>query len=489
MRQSITESLVLAALGGTLGFALAAWGTRMMIARGAAALPMLQNVTMNVTVLLFSLGVVLLTAIGLSLAPLRVFGGDLAGALSGGARRPGGAGSSMRLRRNLVGFEAGLSAALLLMAGLLVHSFTRLMGVDRGFQVDHIVCMDLALGQGYPNSSARISFYRELLERLRALPGVAAAGATSTVPLTDEPGPSSIYLESDTAIDETNLKRPTASYSVITPGYFAAAGIPLRAGRLPLEQEQQAIPVVWIGEKLAQALWPGESLAAVLGRRIRFGSPGASLWTVAGIVGDVRLGSLEQPSVPQIYRPHRQAPASRMSVVVRTGSDETNALAAALRDAVHRSDKNLPVSNLRSMSEVVSNSVAQRRFQMLLVSLFAAAALTLALVGIYGLVSYSVACRTHDIGLRMALGASREDILRSVLLTALRPVAAGLVCGIAGALAAAQTLRSLLFGVGPVDPAAVGAVALILPIASAAACYLPARRAAALDPSAAIRCE
>ncbi|HEU0138236.1 MAG TPA: ABC transporter permease [Bryobacteraceae bacterium] len=490
IRQSITEGLVLSTLGGAAGLLLAVWGTRILIARAAAALPVFQEVGANASVLAFTLGVVLITGLGLSLAPaVQLFGVGMSGGLAAGAgaRAVSTGTAAERLRRLLVGFEVALSAALLMTAGLLVHSFIRLMAVDKGFQVENIVCMNLTLGQEYQNSALRLSFYRDLLERIRALPAVTAAGGTSVIPLTDAPGGSSIYLESDTQLDEANLKRPTASYSVITPGYFAAVGIPLRAGRFLGEQETQ--PAALISEKLARALWPAESLTAVVGRRIRNGSPDASLWTVVGIVGDVRLSALDRASVPQIYGPYHQSPIGAMSIVVRTASGDVRALASALRDEVRQRDKNLPVTNLRTMSEIVAASVAQRRFQMSLVSLFAIAALALVLVGIYGLVSYSVACRTRDIGLRIALGASREEILRSVLLTGLRPVVIGLVCGIAGTVLGARALRSLLFGVGPLDPVAVGSVAVILLAAAVVACYVPARRASGLDPATALRCE
>jgi predicted permease len=343
--------------------------------------------------------------------------------------------------------------------------------------------VDLSLsgrGYDYPRVSA---FYSQLMEQVRALPGVAAAGAVSALPLTSESMTRMVYLDSDT---EASLDRPIAGLRAVTSGYFATMGIRLSAGRFLRDQEPA--PVTVISSTLARKLWPGEPEAAAVGRRVFTNGPKKGAVTIVGVAGDVRTGTLEREPAPMFYRPHSQFAAGDMTLVFRT-VQEPQTLAAAIRSETWKLDRDLPVPDMKTMRQVVSASVAQRRFQTVLVALFAALSLLLALVGIYGVTSYSVACQTHEIGLRMALGARGNNVLRAVLLQGLRPVVVGLAVGLMAARLGAAAVGSLLFGIGPLDPLALGSVACILLCTAALACYMPARRAAQLDPVSALRCE
>jgi predicted permease len=272
----------------------------------------------------------------------------------------------------------------------------------------------------------------------------------------------------------------------VTAGYFAASGTPLRAGRLLTDDE--AMPTAVVTESLVRRLWPGAPPAAAVGHQVRQGRVTGAPVTIVGVVADARPGGLDREPAPAIYRPYPQWASGPMTLVVRT-SQESAALSGALRAEVAKLDPNLPVAAIRTMREIVASTVAQRRFQLTLTSLFAILALVLGAVGVYGVVSYAVACRTRDIGLRMALGAVRADVMRWVFGTGMWPVLIGLSAGLAGAIAIAGVFRGVLFGVTPADPRALGAVALVLLITSGFACYVPARRAATLDPLVALRHE
>jgi predicted lysophospholipase L1 biosynthesis ABC-type transport system permease subunit len=282
------------------------------------------------------------------------------------------------------------------------------------------------------------------------------------------------------------LRERARWYGTVTTGYFAASGTALRAGRFFAEQEP--VPVALISESLAIRLWPRETPAAVVGRTLRQGDVTGPLITVAGVVGDVRPGAVDREPPPLIYRPHRQWAGGQMTLMVKTAR-EPAALAPAVRAEIRKMDSSLPIPTIRTMREIVSASVAERRFQMVLTSLFALLALLLGAVGVYGVVSYSVACRTRDIGLRIALGAMRSHVMRWVFSQGMRPVLIGLLAGLGGSIAVARALRGLLFGIAPTDPISLGSVALVLLLVSGLACYLPARRAARLDPTMAIRHE
>jgi putative ABC transport system permease protein len=344
-------------------------------------------------------------------------------------------------------------------------------------------------GERYATAQGRTAFYEELLERMRALPGVVSAGAINNLPaVSAADGPSrTIHHVTDPDFQSTSLSRPVAVVRSVTTGYFSASGSELLAGRFVEQSEPTSVAV--ISEALAHRLWPGEPLAAVVGRSIRQGGDFRQpTVAIVGVTSDVRPAGLDRDPAPAVYRPYSQWSSGPMTLVLRTSQDSA-ALAPVIRSAIKSMDANLPVLDIRTMREIVSSSVAQRRFQMILTSLFGLVALLLGVVGVYGVVSYNVACRTRDIGLRMALGAARADVLRWILSTGMQPVLAGIAAGLAGAIVAAISLQRLLFGITPTDPLALGSVALVLLLTSGLACYLPARRAAALDPITALRQE
>jgi predicted permease len=312
-----------------------------------------------------------------------------------------------------------------------------------------------------------------------------SAGAISILPLTSqsEGNAMGVYLEGDT---EQRLDRPISHYRIVTNGYFDAMGISLVAGRL--FEGQEPASVVLVSEELGQRLWPGAAPSDIVGRRVRIGEVTDDPVTIAGVVGDVRAAALDREPTPAIYVPHTRNRVRAMTIVIRT-AQEPETLAAAVRAEVWKRDNTVPVPTVRTMREIVSASIAPRRFQMAMVLLFATLALGLALVGIYGVTSYAVARQTREIGVRIALGAHRPVLLRSVLAQGLRPVAAGLLLGLPVAVAAATAMRSFLFGIGPLDPVALCAMSAALLITAAIACYLPARRAARVDAVVALRAE
>jgi len=323
------------------------------------------------------------------------------------------------------------------------------------------------------------------VERTRVIPGVHSAGAVNVLPLVSESTTRLIRLEEDTDYTQ-DLERPVAVYRIATPGYLAAIGVPLLAGRFFEKQEPQPVAVISAG--LAGRLWPSERLSSVVGRRIRPGDLNSPLVTIVGIVGDVHSAALDQEPMPAIYRPQLRSGWLDMTLVARTSGDPL-ALASAVRAEIRGLDKDLPIATTRALEDVVSASVATRRFQAVLIALFAMLALALAAIGVYGVTSYAVTRQTREIGVRIALGANPSRVLITVLIRGLRPVVLGLAIGLVGAAWAARVLRTFLFGIGPADPIAFGAACGVLVVGAALACYMPARRAASVDPVTALRFE
>jgi predicted permease len=474
---TLTETMLLTALGGALGAAIAVEGVRLLRVYGPGDLRLFAEPHLSASVLWFAIAASLATGIASAVFP------------AWQSFRKNGVSYTARLRQILVGVEIALGTGLLASAALLLHSFVNVMGADRGYQIERSFAVDLSLfGQSYSSAKSRVVFYHQAAENIRALPGIMAAGAISELPATSGPSGASrtIFYAADKDFQSLVLARPVAIIRSVTSGYFAASGTALRAGRFLTAQEPA--PVALISETLRKRLWPHDTPAAVLGRTLRQGDVTGPLITVAGVVEDVRPGPVDREPVPLIYRPYDQWASGPMTLVVRTAREPAEFIPAA-RATIRKMDANLPIPQIRTLKEIVSASVTERRFQMILTSLFGLVALLLGAVGVYGVVSYSVARRTRDIGLRIALGAMSADVMCWVFAKGMQPVLVGLLAGLAGAVAMARAMRSLLFGVAPVDPLSLGAVIAVLLLTSGLACYLPARRAAALDPITALRHE
>jgi putative ABC transport system permease protein len=391
--------------------------------------------------------------------------------------------AARRLRSMLVASEVALSAICLVAAGLLLHSFVKLIRVDPGFRAERVLAVDLSLpGVRYPNPPKRVEFYRTLLSEISALPGVVSTGITNGLPVTSRGGTSAILVEGVTL---PLLERPIADARNVNPDFFRTMGISLRAGSFLSDSDVEGRTAV-VSASLAQRAWPNEN---PIGKRFRIGSAQSLLYEVVGVVNDVRGRSLSgNLEFPTVYVPYWRRAFSEISLAVKT-TDDPAATYALVRQTIRRLDSELPIPAMRTMDDVVMASVAPRQFQMRLVLTFGIMALLLAGLGIYGVVSYSVAQRTNEVGLRMALGAAPRVVGRSVVSQAMRPVAIGLSVGLVAAIAAGRAVRSMLFDVTPMDPITLLSVSVALLTVGVLACYMPARRAMRVDPLVALRAE
>jgi len=486
VRQLLVESLLLALAGGALGLLLALWGTDVLVAAGPADIPRVSQAGLDARVLAFTLLVSVLTGVAFGLVPaLQASRPDLTGALKEGSR-----GSTEGLRRNrfrsaLVVAEVATSLVLLIGAGLLMRSFVRLMQTDPGFDPARVVALDIPLTrQRYDTPEKQDAFFAQLLSRVRAAPNVEAAGVVNNLPF----GNSVDQLEFDIEGRPPSApgSKPLAHYTVVSPGYFDALKIPLRSGRTLTEHDDARSPrVALVGEALARKFFAGEN---PVGRRI---VPDESVppLEIVGVVGDARRTSLASEAEPEFYVPFGQAAQRRMNLVVRTGAGDPLALASSLRGAVAELDKDQLIWQTRTLDHLVSASVASRRFNMTLLGLFAGVAMLLAALGLYGVMAYSVTRRTHEIGVRMALGARGGDVLRMVVGQGMRLAALGVAIGLAAAFAVTRVLASLLYGVTTTDPLTYAGLAALLASVAFLASYLPARRATKVDPMEALRYE
>jgi predicted permease len=491
LSQTLTEAVLLAVMGGALASFIANYGAVLLARFGPDDLRQMDTTGFSAPLVAFGLLVMLATGLVCGVVPAwHAYRGDTGADLREAARSAMGGDRAVKSRRLLVVVETALATLLLASSSLLLHSFIKVMTTDRGYDVEHVLAVDVSLfGERYSRAASRSAFYAQLLERVRGLNSVMAAGAISNLPALSAAGEgaSRTILYADDPIFETIvLQRPVAAIRSVTAGYFAASGTALLAGRLLTDAEDT--PVAIISEALAARLWPAEPLAAVVGRHIRQSNVAGPLVAVVGVASNAHPGGLDREPAPVVYRPYTQWASGPMTLVIRTARDP-GAIGPVVRSEISAMDGNLPITNMRTMREIVSLSVAERRFQMLLTSLFAVVALLLGSVGVYGVVSYAVACRTHDIGLRMALGAARSDVMRWIFSNGMRPVVIGVALGLAGTVAVAVSVRSLLFGISPADPLSLSTVAFVLLLTSGLACYLPARRAAALDPITALRHE
>lgn len=495
VRQLLVESVILAVLGGAFGLLLAAWGTHALVAAEPGDIPRMENVGLDVRVLGFALAISVATGLAFGLAPaLRAGRSDLHGALKeGGGRGPTAGAARQRSQRLLVVGETALTLMLLFGAGVLARSFVNLRRVDPGFHSEHVLTGRVALPRSrYQDPPEVTRFYRQLVDRLAHLPGVSAAGAVSSLPLASTLGDLGVHIEGR-QVAEGDVS-PRGYWQVVTPGYFRALGMQMLRGRaIEATDDERAPGVVVINEAMAHLYWPNEN---PIGRRFELGGGAGPGWvTVVGIVGDVRHGSLDVAPQPQMYLPHAQfrvwgsgAAISGMTIVLRTTGDPVQ-LAAAVRREVQALDPDLPVSDVRTMEQVVSSSLARPRFMTLLLSLFAGVALTLAAVGLYAVMAYSVSRRRHEIGIRMALGARGGQVAGMVIRQGLTLALAGIAIGLVGNLAFRRFLKSLLFEVGVADPLTLVGVSALLAGVAFVACYLPARRATRVDPAIALRDE
>ncbi len=483
LRSVLAESLSIGLAGGAAGILLASAGLRMVLRYAPVDLPRADEIHMDGRVLLFALGLSILTGVLFGILPAwRAASADPQEALRAGSHTATEGRRGLLTRDLLVGFEAALSAVLLIAAGLLIGSFVRLLNVDKGFEAARLMAVEIHLpGNNYREESQRESYYRGLVAKLQTIPGVTGAGLVSRLPLEGEDWVDAIQRTGET---RPLAELPPTNYRFCTPDYFRAMGIPLVAGTTFTEADRQR-NLALISEEAARVVWPGEN---PVGKRFGRGGDGKEQpFVVAGVVRDVRV-SIEKGPVPTVYVPYWFRTQTGMQAVLRTAGDP-RAIASSVRAAVRSLDPGVVIGQVRTMQNVVSDSVSQRRFQMGLITGFALSAMLLASLGIYGVVSWSVARRRNEIGIRMALGARTADVHRMVLAHALGPVLAGMVAGVAGALALGRVLASVLFGVSTHDPLTILAVVAVLGAVAALACYIPARRAARSDPLDALRYE
>jgi predicted permease len=479
-RQSLLESGTLAVLGGGLGIFFASLGLKWLVATAPVDLPRLADVTLDGSVLGFAIAISLATALFFGVLPA------LRSAAAGNPyetlKSAGGANTSarggLRLRNLLVSFEVGLCAALLVTAGLFLASFVRLTTIDKGFDIERVLAVDVSLpGTKYEKPEDRARFFDRVLDQAKAMPGVEAAAISSYLPLQGESWVDVLKTENDPRPDS---QLPAANLRFVSPGLFRTLRIRLLAGR-DFEPGDRNRQVVIVSQGLAHKLWPDSS--AVVGRRL---VDIARHLEVVGVVGDTRSTSLDKDPVDMLYVPLWQRPQFSSSILVRTAMDPKG-IASALRAAVWSADGDVPVPEERTLEQIMSVSVARRRFQTTLVLLFAAAALALAAFGTYGVVSFAVTRRRTEMGIRMALGAGRRSVLLLVLRQGMMPVFAGLAGGALAALWIGRYVSSLLFQVSARDPLAFSLAATVLVVVSMAACWVPARRATRVNPIEALR--
>ena len=485
VRQLLTESVLLSVVSGLLGLALSIWLVKLLIAITPPDSPRTEEIGIDVRVFAFALGIAVLAGLLFGLFPaLQTSRPNLNEMLKDTGRRGSDSGSRNRVGGLLIVSEIAVSFVLLAGAGLLIKSFLNLREINPGFIADNVLVMRLSLPPGkYTEDPARAQMYKELIDSVKATPGVQSAGATLSLPL----GGDTFNLFRGIIREGrpmTPEEQTDAQNLVITPDYFQVLQIPLKAGRFFTDQDNlQSTKVVIINEKLARELWPNEN---PIGRRFSVWRDEKFSREVVGVVGDTKQ-SLDKDPANQMYIPYAQDPTwSSLALVVRTAG-EPGALAASVREAIRAVDKGTPAYNVRTMNDVVSRSAAPRRTPMLLLSAFAGVALFLAMLGIYGVSSYYVTQRTHEIGVRMALGAQIVDVLKLVLQRAMLLAIVGIGIGTVGAIAVTRYLTTLLFGVKPIDVVTFIAVAIALAVVVFVACLIPARRAAKIDPLEALR--
>ena len=489
LRQLLTESVLLAIIGGTMGVLLAVWGVHALATLEAGTLPRADEIGVDGRVLAFALVLSVATGLLFGLAPaLRLAGGTISGGLREGNRSVAGGPGLRNLRSALVLGEVAVAFVLLVGAGLLVRSFDRLLRVEPGFRTDGLLTARLLLPRTrYGEEPRQAAFLEQLVDRLSGLPSVTSAAVVSDAPLGDSPPYLSVSIQGQPPAGP-GVVQDVEQFSA-SPGYFATLDIPRLRGRLFDASDRAGRPLVGVVNQAAvRRLYGGLD---PIGSRLTFGNPGdsASWVTIVGVVGDIHHAGLNEPPYPQVYLPVAQAPRRWMVLVARTDARDPLALARSTRQAVTSLDPDLALSEVATMEQRIAGATARPRVSAIVLGGFAVAALLLAAIGIYGVMAYSAAQRTREIGIRIALGAEQRDILKLIVGQGMVLIAIGAGIGLALALAATRVFKSLLFGVSATDPLTFTVVLLVLIAVALLACYVPARRATKVDPLVALRYE
>jgi len=489
IRQLLTESLLLSLLGGTLGLLVAWWGINLLLAASPLEISRLKDVGLNLNVLGFTAAVSVLTGVIFGLVPaLQASRADLQDGLREGGRNAGGGAARNRVRALLVAVEVALSLVLLVGAGLLGKSFLLLSEVRPGFEPEHVLSTDLSLAKAkYPQPEQG---FAEIVRRAAGIPGVEAAAVIDPLPLGGNSNAGTFLIAGRPALRPED--KPYSNHRTISPDYFRALKIPLSRGRpFDARDHQDSPPVIIVNETFARRFLAGTE---ALGQHViiegeRGDNDAPPPREIIGIAGDVRHEGLDTESGAEYYVPYTQAPAASMSLVVRSSTADLGGLATSLRQVIKQFDKDQYVPTIQPMTKLVVDSVARRRFNALLTGVFAVVALLLAAIGIFGVLNYTVAQRTQEIGLRVALGAQTSDVLRLVMGQGMRLILLGLAIGLTASLALTRVLAGMLFGVTPTDPTTFVGVSFLLVSVALLACYIPARRATRVDPLVALRYE
>jgi putative ABC transport system permease protein len=495
IRQLLTENLLIAGAGGALGLALGYAMIRGLIRLAPPfSLPSEADVSIDLNILLFTLGISLLTALLFGLAPaIHATRVDPASSMKEGGRSATTGAGRARLRSALIVSEVALAFVLLAGAGLLVGSFFRMLQVDTGFTSDNVITAHLPIARDrFPHPEQLLQYVRLLDDRLRSSPGVRDVAFSNVLPMQGWGDGMPFLIAGRPFVDRAH--RAPCFFKRVTGSYFRTLDIHLRRGRTFNDHDTRGgAPVAVINEEMARRYFKGEDPIGkrILIQEILYGQPGLGPeipWEVVGIVGDEQTGSLIDNKSPGVYVTFDQSPTNDVSMVLR-GSVDPRALTTAIHAAVHGVDKDQSIADLQTLEQIKSGTVSSDRMQTMLLAIFAALALLLAAIGIYGVISYSVTQRTHELGIRAALGASRGSLLSMVIRRGMRLTLMGLAIGVAGALALTRLLGSLLFGISPRDPVTLIVVAAVLSSVALLACYIPARRAAGVDPMVALRYE
>jgi putative ABC transport system permease protein len=490
IRQLLTESVLLAGLGGLLGLLIAQWGTEALVAAVPQNIPRVSTIRLDGVVLAFTLLLSLATGIIFGLVPAwQASHVDLNTALKSGSRGAGGAEGKHRVRNALVMTEVALALILLICASLLIQSFARLGRVQTGMRTERLFTARIGLPEAaYPSPEKIVAFFEQLMPRLRSIPGVESVTAVWPLPLSGSNNVSSFDIEEHPMPEG---QQPDSPMRIVGPDYFRTMGIPVRQGRGFEETGQfKSAPVVIVNEQFVQKFFPGQN---VVGKHIKpswgIGDEKPLMRTIVGVVGNVKHRTLNMEFTPEVYLSASQIPMDSMSIVARTSISNPAAITSAVRSELAAVDRNIPLVRVRVFDEYLARALARPRFNAILLSIFAGTALLLTAIGIYGVMAYSVSQRTSEIGIRIALGAAKSSIFRLVVGQAMMIVGISLAVGVVGAFAATRLLNSLLYGVGASDPVTFAVIVVLVSGVAFIAAWLPARRATRVDPIIALRAE